>query len=133
MQITGQCHCGAITCTAEVEPGTVVACHCTDCQVLAGAPYRAMIRPLPDTLLLSGEPAHYAKVADSGNVRLQGFCGKCGTHLYAKNADGSGLGLRIGWLDQRAELGAPTRQVWSESALPWAFDLPEAGRLNRQG
>jgi len=133
MQITGQCHCGAIAYAAEVEPGTVVLCHCHDCQTFSGAPYRAMVRPVPDTLVLTGEPVHYAKVAQSGNVRLQGFCGACGTHLYARNQDGSALGLRIGAIAQRAQLGAPMRQVWCESALPWTFALPEDGRLDQQG
>ena len=132
MKITGQCHCGAITYTAEAEPGTVMLCHCHDCQTFSGAPYRAMVFPRPGSLAMTGQPTNYAKVADSGNVRLQGFCGTCGTHLYAMNQDGSRMGLRIGCIAERAELGPPVRQVWCHSALPWAFDLPEAGRLDRQ-
>ena len=42
MQIDGRCHCGALSFTAELDPAEVRACHCTDCQVLSGAPFRAI-------------------------------------------------------------------------------------------
>lgn len=128
MRIQGQCHCGAVNYEAEVEPGTVILCHCSDCQTFAGAPYRAMIRPDPGTFQLRGTPVHYPKTADSGAIREQAFCGRCGTHLYARDPDGGRLGLRIGAIAERHELGAPSRQLWCESALEWAFDLEQIPR-----
>ncbi|TIX51087.1 GFA family protein [Alteraurantiacibacter aquimixticola] len=132
MLIHGQCHCGAIAYEAEVSPGTVVLCHCSDCQTFAGGPYRAMIRPEAGTLEMTGTPKHYEKTADSGRVRVQGFCGDCGSHLYAMDPDGANLALRIGAIAERHELGAPVKQVWCSSAFDWAFDLPEEGRISTQ-
>ena len=123
MRVHGQCHCGAISYQADVTPGTVAICHCSDCQAFAGGPYRAMIRPDPATFELQGTPSEYLKTADSGRQRAQGFCGTCGSHLYAADPDGGNLSLRIGVIAERHELGEPVRQIWCDSALPWAFDL----------
>ena len=40
MRIDGACHCGKISFAAEIDPARVMVCHCTDCQVLSGGPYR---------------------------------------------------------------------------------------------
>ncbi|HEY2210468.1 MAG TPA: GFA family protein, partial [Bradyrhizobium sp.] len=32
MNIDGQCHCGLVTYQADIDPGQVSICHCTDCQ-----------------------------------------------------------------------------------------------------
>ena len=44
MQIDGGCHCGNITYEAIIGPDHVFLCHCTDCQVISGAPYRSIVR-----------------------------------------------------------------------------------------
>ncbi|HEY6814251.1 MAG TPA: GFA family protein [Croceibacterium sp.] len=134
MHIHGRCHCGAISYEAEVDPGTVVLCHCADCQQFAGAPYRALIRPLPGSLRIAGHPTHYTKTADSGRQRAQGFCGTCGTQLYACDPGEAqaNLALRIGAIAERHQLGTPARQIWTESALAWAFDLTPVPRLGGQ-
>ena len=125
MHVHGRCHCGAIGYEAEVDPDKVVICHCADCQQFAGAPYRAMVRPLPGTLRMTGTPARYAKTADSGRQRVQAFCGTCGAHLYACDPGDAkdNLSLRIGAIAERHALAPPARQVWCDSALAWAFDL----------
>lgn len=123
MLVHGKCHCGEVSYTGEVTPGTVVICHCADCQAFAGAPYRAMIRPDAATFKLSGTPAEYTKTADSGRQRVQGFCGTCGCHLYAVDPDRSNLSLRIGVIAERHDLGEPARQIWCDSALEWAANL----------
>jgi len=132
MHVHGKCHCGAISYEAEVTPGSVAICHCADCQAFAGAPYRAMIRPLPETLKLSGTPKEYLKTADSGRQRAQGFCGTCGSHLYAADPDSGNLSLRIGVIAERHELGEPVRQIWCDSALEWAFDIADVPKSAKQ-
>ena len=134
MHVHGSCHCGAIRYEAEVDPQTVVICHCADCQQFAGAPYRAMIRPLAGTLRMAGTPTHYTKTADSGRQRVQGFCGTCGSHLYACDPGDAqdNLSLRIGAIAERHELATPIRQLWCGSALPWAFDLSAVPGVDKQ-
>ena len=36
MKIDGACHCEAIAFEADVNPESVVICHCTDCQTMSG-------------------------------------------------------------------------------------------------
>jgi hypothetical protein len=132
MRVHGHCHCGALSYEADVEPGTVAICHCSDCQTVAGAPYRAMIRPDPATFELTGTPRHYVKTADSGSQRVQGFCETCGSHIYAIDPNGGRLSLRIGMIAERHDLGKPVRQIWGDSALDWAFDLGDVPKAARQ-
>ena len=122
MKITGQCHCGAIRFTATADPAKVFACHCTDCQVISGGPFRAVVAVPADQVDLVGSPKQYVKVAASGNRRVQAFCGDYGTQLFATEADvPKTLNIRLGCVNERAQL-KPVVQVWKDSAMPW---LPE--------
>jgi hypothetical protein len=57
MKIDGSCHCGRIRFEAEVDPATVVICHCTDCRTLSGSAFRTVVPTKEGTfVLLSGEP-----------------------------------------------------------------------------
>lgn len=128
MHIDGACHCGFITFEAEVDPGKVTICHCADCQTLSGAPFRASVFvPADQFKLLSGKPAEYVKVAESGNRRLQAFCPRCGSPIYATSADDptAPRGVRLGAIRQRNEL-VPKRQVWTASQQAWASASLEA-------
>ncbi|MEO7223575.1 MAG: GFA family protein, partial [Devosia sp.] len=75
MRVDGQCHCGAITFSAEIDPDRVRICHCTDCQQLSGTAFR-VTAPCAETdfRLLRGTPRIYVKLADSGKRRQQAFC-----------------------------------------------------------
>jgi hypothetical protein len=126
MKVTGKCHCGKVGFEAEIDPAQVRICHCTDCQTLSGAAYRINVASLPGTFRLTrGSPKTYIKTtADSGNPRSHGFCGDCGTPLWATSPEPNppSYGLRVGTLDCRAQL-VPTRQGWCRSALPWSMDI----------
>ena len=125
MKVDGQCHCGAIKFNAEIDPERVIICHCTDCQVLSGAAFRTVVFTLEDALNFeSTEPKVYVKTAQSGNQRAQGFCGECGSAIYATSVGGGPkiYGLRGGTLNQR-EILKPVKQVWRNSALDWIDDV----------
>ena len=127
MKVDGKCFCGFIAFTAEIDPDTVVACHCTDCQTLASSAFRLTVPALPGTFkLLSGEIKTYVKIADSGNRRALGFCPNCGTSIYSAPAGESTkdtyLGLRIGTLQQRNQL-PPKEQCWTRSRQHWLSQL----------
>lgn len=119
MQIDGACHCGKISFTAEVDPARVMVCHCTDCQVMSGSPFRAVVPAAIQDFHLCGEPKRYVKVAASGNRRVQAFCGDCGTPLFATAPENAtSVIIRTGCIKQRREL-QPKVQIWQHSALPW--------------
>jgi hypothetical protein len=125
MKVDGQCHCGRIRYEADADPARVSICHCTDCQVLTGSPYRVSVVVPADTFrLLCGEPTVYVKTAQSGNRRAHAFCPTCGTPVFARNdtQDPQTYTLRIGGLAQRASL-PPQRQIWCRSSLDWSKDI----------
>jgi hypothetical protein len=135
MKVTGGCHCGQITYEAEVDPAAVRVCHCTDCQRLSGTAFRTNISSLPGTFVLkSGTLKTYIKTAESGNKRAHAFCPDCGAPIYATTPEPnpSTVGLRVGSIDQRAQLEPPIRQGWCRSALPWSMDLTSVERAERQ-
>jgi hypothetical protein len=123
MQIDGACHCGLISFTAEVDPARVVACHCTDCQVLSGGPFRVSVVAPIETLVVRGQPKTYVKVADSGNRRAQAFCPECATPLFAMAPENpTFVIIRLGCVKQRAQF-RPVLQLWQRSSMPWLAEL----------
>ena len=123
MNISGRCHCGKIAYEARIDPDNVVICHCTDCQTISGAPWRANVPVLMEKFQLRGEPKTYVKIAASGNAIVLSFCGECGTALYSSKRDNATyLNLRLGAVAERAQL-APKKQGWCSSAMPWAMDI----------
>lgn len=123
MHIDGACHCGAVSFTAEVDPSRVMVCHCTDCQVLSGAPFRAVVAAPGETLVVQGQTKRYVKVAQSGNRRAQVFCPECGTPLWATAPENpTSFIIRLGCVRQRAQL-EPAAQIWQHSALSWVSKL----------
>ncbi|MBD9374103.1 GFA family protein [Rhizobium sp. ARZ01] len=125
MHIDGQCHCGYITYEAEIEPGDVAICHCTDCQRLTGSAYRvSTFSRREDFRVTGGEPSVYVKIGESGNRSMQHFCPKCGSPCF-RTGEGEGpdeVAIRLGTISQRLNL-VPTSQHWRRSALPWVEDL----------
>ncbi len=124
-QVHGRCHCGHVAYEALVDDTKVSICHCTDCQVLTGTAYRTTVPcARADLRMLGAEPTLYLKTADSGAVRVQGFCGRCGSQIYARAGgdDFTSYGLRVGPMAERATL-VPVKQKWCRSALPWAQDI----------
>ena len=132
MKIDGACHCGNIRYEAEVDPGTVAICHCTDCQTLSGTAYRT-VAPATGFKLLCGKPKVYVKTGDSGNQRQQAFCPECGTPIYsAPVVDAPQMHhLRVGSIRQRAQL-PPRSRYWCRSALGWSTDLSELPQTQAQ-
>jgi hypothetical protein len=134
MKVHGKCHCGAIAYEAEVEAGSVNICHCLDCQTLTGSAYRANIQaPAPGFKLLRGNPRRYLKTADSGAKRVHAFCEICGAPIYSCAVENPRTySLRVGALDERAQLGRPFRQVWTKRRLPWVPKLEGVPEIEGQ-
>ena len=134
MQIDGACHCGLVSFTAEIDASRVMVCHCADCQVMSGSPFRAVVAVAIDKFNLRGEPKRYIKVAQSGNRRVQAFCPECGTPLFATAPENpTSVVIRLGCVTQRAEL-RPATQVWLHSAMPWLSELASVpGSPGQQG
>ncbi len=133
MHVTGACHCGAITFSADVDESRVLVCHCTDCQVLSTSAFRVGAIVLRETFQIHGRTKEYRKVGTSGSVRVQVFCPDCATGIYSYTPGDAGpyISLRLGAVHQRAEL-KPRLQIWRQSALPWIDDLAGMPGCSRQ-
>ena len=133
MKVEGSCHCGEITFEAEIDPGAVRICHCTDCQTLTGSAYRVTVQtPVGGFVLRSGTLKTYIKTAESGSKRVHAFCPTCGTPIYSTDPhEPRAYGIRVGTLKQRGEL-RPRRQIWDRSALPWVTELSGIPHIERQ-
>ena len=133
MKIDGGCHCGYITYEAEIDPETVIVCHCTDCQQLSGSAFRAVVpAPKGAFTLLTGRPNIYVKTAESGSPREQAFCPECGSPIYsAAVRDTPAYFIRVGTIRQRAGL-RPKAQTWCRSALDWVMDLGAVSQTPKQ-
>ncbi len=85
---------------AEIDPDRVVVCHCSDCQTLSGAPFRAVAFSEPGGFsLLSGALMTYIKTAESGKDRQQVFCPIYDTPIYSASVDADApqiYGIRVG-------------------------------------
>jgi hypothetical protein len=134
MKVEGQCHCGAITYEAEVEPGTIRICHCSDCQMLSGSAFRAnILAPAEHFRIVTGEPRRYIKTADSGARRAHAFCENCGSPVYSSALENpQSYTLRVGALKQRYALGRPARQGWTKRRLPWLPALENVPEFDGQ-
>lgn len=134
MQIDGQCHCGAIAYEAEIDRDQVFLCHCEDCQIFSGAPFRTRIVARADRFrILRGTPRTYQKTAESGARRTMHFCGTCGTQLYGSASPGEPHPISIsgGTVRQKASL-EPVLQAWCQSRLPWVERFASIPELERQ-
>jgi hypothetical protein len=134
MKVDGACYCGHVRYRAEVDPAEVEICHCTDCQTLSGSAFRIVVPAKAGSFeLLSGTLSTDIKTAESGNRRVQAFCGTCGTSVYSTEAgEGPGIvGLRVGTIRQRNEL-PPQRQYWTRSAHRWAMDIGRLEKVEKQ-
>ena len=135
MKIDGACTCGNITIEGEADPAAVSICHCTDCQTATGTAFRVSIPVSGATLKVTGQPTIYLKTtADSGNPRVQAFCGQCGSPIYS-TSPGEGQQasymVRVGILAQRDQL-APKKQNWFRSAREWVTGMDAIHKNQKQ-
>ena len=123
-KVNGQCHCGKISLKAEVSENMMMACHCKDCQIFSGAPFRAVAVASAENVEIKGEAKEYVKVADSGNKRIQAFCGDCGTQLYATDLEKTMFNIRAGFLEQHHQI-VPKKHIFGSSTAAWLADIDE--------
>ena len=131
--LQGGCLCGAIRFECRAEPITAVFCHCRTCQKFHAAPYAACaMMPEGTIAVVSGEPARYEVVGDSGAVVFREFCSSCGTQLFS----GSSLypqskTVKIAALDDPAAIH-PIAHLHTQNRIPWACIEDGLPRFLRQ-
>ena len=133
MKIDGGCHCGYITYEGEADPDKASICHCTDCQKLSGSAFRTVVPVSGETLKMKGEPTIYVKTAESGNMRQQAFCPRCGSPIFsAPPGDGPKMYfIRLGTVRQRDQI-VPKIQIWARSQQPWTKTIASVQSTEKQ-
>ena len=118
-EITGRCLCGAIRFSAETDALIALACHCRDCQYVAGGEPAAVVDIPSAALSVRGDTRTYRSPADSGTEVRRTFCPDCGTPLFAGNAaHPEVICIKLGALDDPAAF-PPQGHIWTASAQPW--------------
>ena len=86
MKIDGACLCGQFRYEAEINPGNIVVCHCTDCQVSSATAFRVGVMvPADKFKVVAGALKVYVKTAESGKKRALSFCPECGTSIHGSD------------------------------------------------
>lgn len=125
---SGQCLCGEISYSVDVEPVFTGNCHCKGCQRSSGSAFiPAMIFPEKD-VVVSGEVKYFESRADSGDIHRRGFCPNCGSQLFSRFSNMPGmLGIKAGTLNDTSNY-VPKLDFYVGSAAPWDSmnpDLPK--------
>jgi len=110
-------------------PKRMLYCHCTQCRRASGSSFATNVLVVPaDFKLVAGEEV--LGTYESRPGKLRNFCTRCGSPIYNRMADGSGLySVRAGALDQDPGM-RPSVHIWVNFKAPWvelADGLPQRG------
>jgi len=124
--IKGSCQCGQVQYELTGKPKKVFACHCTECQKLATAPYSVTAIVDAENIKFSGEMHEWSRSSDSGNINGAKFCPNCGNRIYHFNPeDSSTIKLKLKPVGKEySKMFEPTAHVWVDEKLDWVT-IPE--------
>ena len=127
----GGCACGSVRYECVDAPLAMFNCHCRDCQRASGGAFVtvALIREAA-LRILQGQPKFHRVVGKAGRWTDRGFCGECGTPLFAKGEIAPGyISIKPGSLDD-ASWFKPTIDTWVPSAPAWLHLDPALPKSN---
>jgi len=122
---SGQCLCGEINYSVDIDPVFTGNCHCKDCQRSSGSAFiPAMVFP-EKKVLVSGEVKYFETQANNGDTHKRGFCPNCGSQLFARFSNMPGfLGIKAGTLNDTSKY-IPKLDFHVAGASNWDFMNPE--------
>jgi hypothetical protein len=120
LPIEGGCQCGALRYRIVAAPLMIYACHCANCQRIAGSAFGLATTLTEDALEFStGTPKKVTWLSDAGNERYGLFCGDCGCRIAHGQTPSNGiLSLRAGTFDDPSWV-VPSGHIWTRSAQSW--------------
>ena len=121
---SGQCLCGGISYSVDVDPVFTGNCHCKDCQRSSGSAFIPAMMFREADVAISGEIKHFESLADSGDRHKRGFCPNCGSQLFSWFSAIPGMiGIKAGTLNDVSGY-VPKLDFYVGSAAPWDFMNP---------
>ena len=126
LPIAGGCQCGALRYQIVEAPLMIYACHCANCQRIAGSAFGLATTIAEHALeFTAGKPQVFQWRSDSGNERFGTFCGDCGCRIAHGQTPSNGiLSLRAGTFDDPSWV-IPAGHIWTGSAQPWFAFHPD--------
>ncbi len=120
LPIEGGCQCGALRYLITAAPLMIYACHCANCQRIAGSAFGLSTTITEDSLeFTTGTPKTATWQSEAGNERYGTFCGDCGCRIAHGQAPSNGiLSLRAGTFDDPCWV-IPAGHIWTGSAQSW--------------
>ncbi|MFM6075748.1 MAG: GFA family protein [Dolichospermum sp.] len=124
--IKGSCLCGYVRYEYDGELDSANYCHCRDCRKTTGSAFNIGIRLHSDLLrIVAGQVKGYTKAGESGNIITREFCPECGSPLFTRSpTKRQFIWVKAGSLDD-PKCVKPIHQIWTDSAVPWAYIDPE--------
>lgn len=131
MSYLGQCSCGKVRYRLNSTPIVTHACHCRQCQRLAGSAFVMNAVIEKDAVeLIAGVPV---SIQFEGTTHTAHFCAHCGTYVwsaYTGRFDGCWF-IRVGTLDD-PDAFAPEAHIFTSTKQPW-MPIPDGAPRYREG
>lgn len=120
LPIKGHCQCGALRYQIAEAPSMIYACHCTNCQRIAGSAFSVPATIREESLeFTSGTPQRVTWRSDAGNERYGFFCGDCGCRILHGQLPSNGIAsVRASTFEDPSWIVA-AGHIWTRSAQPW--------------
>lgn len=126
---TGGCRCGKIRFVSEGEPLGGIACHCRDCQYMAGgAANLTWIFNDAGFKITGDEPSVFKAKPESGGTY---FCDQCGVQVFSRpDSNPTLIAIKVGALDDATGFMVQA-DIWMSSAPSW--HLAHEGAVRYEG
>jgi hypothetical protein len=120
LPLTGGCQCGRVRYEINAKPLSAYVCHCTECQRQSGSAFGLSLAvPRDAVVIVSGTPATWRRVLESGRIISCLFCSDCGVRLlHNPERNPRASIVKPGTLDDTTWL-KPVGHIWTRSAQPW--------------
>lgn len=115
----GGCLCGAIR--YRLTGPSLFECQCCrrDCQKATGTGHTTIIGIHRSQLDLSGAPATYTNMGESGQSVTRHFCGQCGGRIFTSGSvPGEMIMIQAGSLDD-PDVVEPQNVIYMKQAVRW--------------
>lgn len=96
MQLTGRCECRKVSFTVYSVRETVTVCHCSQCRRFSGHVWASTHAQFENVTFDDDEGLTWYTSSDFAK---RGFCKHCGSTLFYRRDDESGIGIAAGCLD----------------------------------
>ncbi len=117
--LIGGCLCGEIR--YEITPPAlfVSQCCCKDCQKATGTGHTTIIGIHNSQLALTGTPATFTNLGETGGRVTRHFCGRCGGRLYTSgDTPGEHIMVQAGSLDDPGQI-SPQNVIYVKDKVHW--------------